>query len=249
MPADADSTGASDPGGRPGPDFPVVLDLAGRPCLVVGGGPVAAGKARSLVAAGALVTVVAVEVGPAIVDLEAQGAQGADGAQGGQGADGAVGRVVAVEHRPYRSGEAAGFDLVVSATGDPAVGDAVVADARAAGVLVNAAGPGQPGSVRLPAVVRRGPVTVAVSTRGASPAVARWLRDRIARSLPSGLETVVDLVEEVRAELRASGRPTDSVAWDQLLEDQVLPLVEAGRIDEARVAVRAAIRASGGAST
>lgn len=222
-----------DPGNRLGADFPVVLDLAGRPCLVVGGGPVAARKVRTLVAAGALVTVVAIEVDPAIESMTAVDNPGA------------VGTVTAVEHRPYRSGEVAGFDLVVSATGDPTVDDVVAADGRSAGVLVNGAGRGRPGTIRLPAVLRRGPITVAVSTQGTSPALARWLRDRIASSLPSGLETVVGLVDEIRTELQASGRSTDAVAWGPLLDQQILPLVEAGRTDEARAAIRAAIRATG----
>ena len=80
-------------------------------------------------------------------------------------------------------------------------------------------------------------MTVAVSTGGTSPALARWLRDRITGSLPPGLETLAALVDEARADRRASGRPTESVAWATLL-DRVLPLVEAGRIDEARAALR-----------
>ncbi len=241
VPGDANGAGGAgpeDPEDRLGHDFPVVLDLAGRSCLVVGGGPVAARKVRTLVDAGALVTVVAIEVDPAI-DRAARDASGTVDNPG------PVGTVAAVEHRPYRSGEVAGFDLVVSATGDPTVDDVVVADGRAAGVWVNGAGRGGPGTVRLPAVWRRGPITVAVSTGGASPALARWLRDRIASSLPSGLETVVDLMDEARAELQATGRATDSVVWDRLLEDQVLPLVEAGRTDEARAVLRAAVHTSG----
>ena len=216
-PDDAAPGGPADPSGRGTADFPVVLDLAGRPCLVVGGGPVAARKARALVAAGARVSVVAVEVDPAVDAIE---------------------ELAAVGRRPYRAGESAGFDLVVAATGDPAVDGTVVADARAAGVLVNAADGDHPGTVRFPAVLHRGPVTVAVSTGGASPALARWLRDRIADRLPAGLETVAGLVEEARAEWRASGRPSGSVDWATLLDDRVLPLVEAGRIDEARAALR-----------
>ncbi len=217
-PDDAAPGGPADPPGRAAADFPVVLDLGGRPCLVVGGGPVAAGKARALVAAGARVRVVAVEVDPAVDAIE---------------------DLAAVERRPYRGGESAGFDLVVAATGDPSVDGTVVADARALGVLVNRAGGDPQGTVRFPAVIRRGPVTVAVSTGGASPALARWLRDRIADRLPPGLETVAGLVEEARAEWRASGRPTASVDWATLLDDRVLPLVEAGRIEEARAALRA----------
>ena len=183
----------------------------------------AAGKVRTLADAGARVTVVAIEV-----------AQPADRGE-------PLDRLATVERRAYRSGEAAAFDLVVTATGDPVVDGTVVADARAAGVLVNSADSGRPGDVRLPAVLHRGPVTVAVSTGGASPALARWLRDRIAASLPAGLETVATLVEEARREWRASGRPAAAVPWATLLDAHVLPLVEAGRIEEAREALRAAL--------
>jgi len=215
------------PAGPGGPGLPLVLDVSGRPCLVVGGGPVAARKIRSLVEAGAVVTVVAPEVVTAVDTLAA--------ARSG---------VVTVERRPYRSGEASGHALVVTATGDPTVDDRVVADARAAGVLVNRADgnpEGRRGTVQLPAVLRRGLVTVAVSTGGASPALSRWLRDRLAASLPAELATVAGLLDEARAALRAAGRPTDSVRWTALLDDTLLPLVEAGRVDDARAALRAAL--------
>ncbi len=211
----------------------LIVDLSGRPCLVVGGGPVAARKLRALAEAGALVTLVAPE---AVAAVDAAAA--------------APGATVTVERRPYRNGEAAGYALVVTATGDPRVDDLVVDDARASGVMVNRADGGPPGSdgdgsregtVRLPAVLRRGPVTVAVATGGASPALARWLRDRIAASLPDRLETVADLLEEARGEVRDAGRATDSVDWADLLDRTVLPLVEADRIDEARAALHRAL--------
>ncbi len=207
--------------GRPAPDYPVMLSLAGRPCLVVGGGPVAARKARGLVAAGAVVTVVAPRASAPMAELVGEGS-------------------VALELRPYGDGEAGHYDLAVTATGDPSVDGLVVADATAAGVLVNSADGARPGTIQLPAVLRRGPVTVAVATGGGSPALARWLRDRIADALPPQLATVADLVDEARNQVRASGRSTDSVDWSRLLDRVVLPLVEADRIDEARSALREA---------
>ena len=133
---------------RPAPGgYPVVLELTGRSCLVVGGGPVGARRARGLAAAGALVTVVAPRTVAAIDDDP----------------------VLVVERRPYRPGEAAGFHLVVTATGDPDVDRVVVGDAVAAGVLVGSADRTVPGTIQLPAVHRDGPVTVAVSTGGAQP--------------------------------------------------------------------------------
>jgi siroheme synthase (precorrin-2 oxidase/ferrochelatase) len=88
-------------------------------------------------------------------------------------------------------------------------------------------------------------VTVAVATGGTSPALSRWLRGRIAASLPDRLETVTMLVDEARGELRSAGRATDSVDWAGLLDRTVLPLVDADRIDEARAALRRALDTDG----
>jgi len=199
------------PSGAGGHGYPVVLDLDGRPCLVVGGGPVAARRVDGLVAAGGRVTVVALTTVTAIADN----------------------RSVEIEHRPYRRGEVVGYHLVITATGAPDVDRAVVADATAAGVLVNSADGAAPGTALLPAVLRDGPVTVAVSTGGASPALARWLRNRLASAVPAEVGVMVELLDGARRSLQAAGRPTESVDWATLL-DEVLPLVEAGRIEEAR---------------
>src|SRR5580765_7444746 len=115
-----------------------MLDVAGEPVLVVGAGPVAARKVRDLVACGALVTVVAAKVGDECREAGA----------------------TTLEQRPYRAGEAAGYRLVVTATGMPAVDGRVAADARAAGVWVNAADDPTNCTFILPAVLRRGPVTL-----------------------------------------------------------------------------------------
>jgi siroheme synthase-like protein len=221
------------PGGYP--DYPVVLSVSGRRCLVVGGGPVAAGKVGGLLRSGAQVTVVAPEVGGSIRSLDAR--PPAPGTITGEPAPGRAGGrwpALAIEARPYRAGEAGGYDLVITATGVPDVDRLVVADALAAGVLVNGAGRNSPGTVRLPSVLRSGPVTVAVSTGGSSPALARWLRDRIASSLGTDLATLAALLEEARHALQRAGRSTGSVDWATVLDHQIVPLVEAGRLQEAR---------------
>jgi siroheme synthase-like protein len=215
------------PTNRPMPDdrrydFPVVVSLSGRRCLVVGGGPVATRRAQSLVEAGARVTVVAPEVTDEIGELASTPAGSSPG-----------GGSLGVRRRPYRAGEAADYELAVTATGVSAVDATVVADATAAGVLVSGAGRDAPGTIHLPAVHREGPVTVAVSTGGASPALARWLRDRIAASLPAGTDTLALLLDEARVALANAGRPTDALDWTAVLQT-IVPLVEAGRVDEAR---------------
>ena len=110
-----------------------------------------------------------------------------------------------MERRTYRSGDASDFRLVVSATGIAEVDGAVFADADAAGIWVNAADDRAHSSFILPAVHRDGAVTVSVSTGGLSPALAAWLRTRIATQVGDGLGTVAELLAEARARLHAEG--------------------------------------------
>jgi siroheme synthase-like protein len=188
--ADATPDGA---GGGPFDDgYPVVLRLAGRRVLVVGGGPVAARKVQGLLAAGARVTVVAAEVSPEMAALAPD---------------------LTLDRRAYRAGEAGEYRLVVTATDDATVQQQVYDDAEAAGVWVNAADDPARCSFTLPAIVRDGPVVVAVSTQGASPALASGLRDRIAAWLPPDLERVAGELARRRGELRDQGISTESIDW------------------------------------
>jgi len=200
--------------------YPVSLDVADRSCLVVGGGPVAARKARALVVCGARVTVIAPSLSE---EMEALAPS-----------------LHAFERRPYRAGDASDFRLVVTATGIPDVDGAVYADAEAAGVWVNSADDPTHCSFILPAVHRDGALTVSVSTGGLSPALASWLRDRIAKHLDVDLGTLAQLLGEARGRLRAAGLPSDSVAWTDLLEGPLPELVRSGDLEGARAVLTAA---------
>jgi len=176
-------------------DYPVFLDLAGVPVLVVGGGQVALRKVGGLVGAGATVTVVA----PQVVD--------------------GIAEVATVELRPYVSGDLAGVRLVVTATDDPEVNAQVAADARAAGVFVNSADDPENCTFILPAIARRGPITVAVSTGGISPALASRLRDEIASThLTPELEAAAIDLGRQRAEIHARGASTEDVDWTERID-------------------------------
>jgi siroheme synthase-like protein len=178
-------------GARPGVSvYPVGLTLAGRQCLVVGGGRIAARKIGGLVAAGAEVHVVA----PAVT---------ADARR----------LATVVRERPFRPGDCIGYRLVFTATGDEAVDAAVSADAEAAGAWVNASDRPSLCSVVLPAVLRHEPITVAVSTGGASPALAGWLRDRIAEVVTERHAEVARLLAAERAALHAAGETTEGLDW------------------------------------
>jgi siroheme synthase-like protein len=201
--------------------YPVSLDLSGRPCLVVGGGPVAARKARALLACGAVVTLIAPTLSD---DMEAL-----------------VPTLHAVERRRYRRGDAATFRLVVTATGRPDVDGAVYADAESAGVWVNSADDRAHSSFILPAVHRDGAVTVAVSTGGLSPALASWLRTRLAAQCGENLGTLAQVLADARFRLHESGARSDSVDWAGLLDGPLPELVQSGDLDNARAIVRSAV--------
>ncbi len=218
------------------PLYPVNLVVAGRPCLVVGGGRVALAKVRGLVEAGARVTVVAPEVDAGITELAAATSSGG----GGDAADGTV----VVEQRPYRPGEVAVYRLAVAATGDPVVNQQVYDDGEAAGVWVNSADDPQRCSVILPARIRQGRLTVTVSTGGHSPAVASWLRERLAAELGPEYDQLIGLLSEARKEVQAQGLGTEQLDWRGALDSGILDLVRAGRLEDAKERLRACLSSS-----
>ncbi len=200
--------------------YPISLDLSNRPCLVVGAGAVATRKVRGLLDSGARVTVIAPDISEEMRSLAS--------------------RLEALEPRTFQPDDVAGFRLVVTATGDPAVDGAVAAEADAAGVWVNSADDPAHCSFILPAVHRDGAVTIAVSTAGLSPALAAWLRSRLAASCGGGLDTLARLLDETRQQLRAEGRRSDTVDWATLLDGELPSLVRAGDLDKARAVLHRA---------
>ena len=220
-PVDPGPTGAGP--GHLDPVYPVGLVVRDRPCLVVGGGRVAARKIASLVGCGAAVTVVAPQAHVALGLLTRWGViEALDGPP------------IDVQLRPYEAGEAARYRLVVTATGDPLVDSAVAADAEAAGVWVNSADDPANCTFVLPAVWRQGPVAVSVSSSGASPALAVWLRGQLTTSLGPWVGDLAELLGQARRTVQAQGRPTEAVNWASLFEGALPDLVRRGRLDEAR---------------
>jgi len=163
--------------------YPVFLRLEGRRVVLVGGGRVAAAKLPGLLDAGARVTVVA----PAILgELERPG--------------------VALVRRPFAPADLDGASFAVAAA-PPEVNRAVAAAAEARGLFVNAVDDAASASALLGGVVRRGGVTVAVSTGGRAPALAGLLREALESVLPEDLGAWVELGERVRAGWRERGLP------------------------------------------
>ena len=206
--------------------YPVVLLLEGRKVLVVGGGTVAESKIRGLLEAGAVVHVVAEQVSRGIRTL-----------------------AVSWEERPYAAGEAAAYRFVIAATDDPEVNRRVFEDGEAAGVFVNAADDPEHCSATLPARLHRGPLLVTVSTSGHSPALAGWLRDRLADEVGPEYETLLELLAEARGALLANGERRRVADWRRALDSGMLDDIRAGFPDKASNRLRAALRPDGSASS
>jgi siroheme synthase-like protein len=223
------------------PPLQVQLTVAGRRCLVVGGGPVGVRRARTLVRSGAVVVLVAPRVHESLGSVSGAGR-------------------VEVEQREFDERDIEGCILVVTATGRPEVDARVAAAAAAAGVPVNRADDVASGDLAFPAVVHREPVSLAVSTAGRAPVVARWLAERLDDALdqliglgPEGYGVLVDVVEEVREELRlrrgvadagGTGVTTGSVDWRNALDATILGLIDQGRRAEAKERLLACLSSS-----
>jgi precorrin-2 dehydrogenase / sirohydrochlorin ferrochelatase len=195
--------------------YPVFLALEGRPCLVVGGGSVAEGKVRGLMSAGARVTVVSPTLGPALRELADDG------------------RLRYVD-RPYRQGDIDGMTLVLTATDDAGVNGQVTQDCRSLGTWVNSADDPPNCDFILPSVIRRGRVTLAASTSGASPALARRLREELEAFLGDDVALLADLLADVRSALQAAQIAVEPAAWQQAIDARLRALLAQGRYEEAR---------------
>lgn len=198
--------------------YPITLvNLASVRCLVIGGGEVAARKVVALRAAGARPIVVS----PVLSDaLQRQVEEG---------------EIDAIQ-REYQPGDLAGVWLVIAATDNPATNEAVWQEAQSTGCLVNVVDDPDRCNFHVPAIVRRGDLTLSVSTSGNSPALARRIRRSLEQQFDAAYEPYLGLLGELRPlVLEKVARQVDrKVLWETLLDANVLDLLRAGADVEAR---------------
>lgn len=208
--------------------YPLFMDLSGRKCLVVGAGAVAARKARSLLECGARVTVVGEQPVAAFRALERRG--------------------VVVVRRSFRARDVGRQALVIAATDDRAVNAAVAAAARRRDIPVNAVDDPPNCTFIVPAVVRRGDLTVAVSTGGKSPAAARLVKEKIASLLGKEYAGLVCLLGSYRGRMKdqVPGQECRARAWKRMLDGGVLESLRRGDRKAATATVRRCLNEAGG---
>lgn len=156
--------------------FPLFLNLEGKKCLVVGGGSVALRKVQTLLSYGAQVVVVAPELVPALAELDT------------------VTRI----RRSVEPNDVSDCAFVVDATGDRETGVILSELCRNKNIPLNVVDTPEFCSAIFPAVLRRGKLTAAVSTGGASPLAAVWVRNRLSDSLPDGFEEILEQMASLR---------------------------------------------------
>jgi len=204
--------------------YPAFLDLRGRRCVVVGGGVVALRKVEALLRCGAQVLVVSPDLS---VELAARVRE----------------RRVAHEAREFRPEDLGGAFLVVAATDDASVNAQVFEEAERRGLLVNTVDDPERCNFIVPSAIQRGPITVAISTGGASPALAKHLREQIERSVGPEYGALAALMGELRAEVKRTH--ADEAArrrvWQRILDSDVIDLLRAGRPEAARERARQCI--------
>lgn len=208
------------PDARP---FPVNLRLADKAVLVVGAGNVACRKIGQLLDAGANVTAVGPHVHPALEQLAHESRS--------------VGSLT-IEKRRYAPGEVAAYLLAITCTDNPDVNARVHKDGIASGVWVNSADDPENCEFTLASVVRQGDLQITISTEGRSPALAMWLRQRFEREFTSEWAELVNLLSDVRDEVRHERGTSEIHGWIEALDNGVPGLVAQGNHDAARQVLR-----------
>jgi len=205
--------------------YPVFLDLSGRIVVVVGGGAVATERAARLAACGARVRLVSPEVLPALGEMVSDG------------------RIAEHHARGYADGDLDGAVLVIAATDDADVNRRVRDDARAMGAEVNVADDPGGSTAVIPAVVRQGDLALAITTGGASPVLARRIREDLQQHFGPGWAGLIDLLAETRDELIATypDLAARRAAVEALLDAGIIEQVAADGPDACRARVRAAL--------
>ena len=207
--------------------YPIMLDVKGRRCVVIGGGQVALRKTQALLECGAAVEVISPALCPGLEELASSGS-------------------LKAVLRPYRRGDLQGTALVIAAADDSEVNRSVSEEAAASGVLVNVVDVPGLSSFIVPSSLSRGDVTIAVSTNGKSPALARRIRTELEESFGEEYSLLVSLVAEVRSELKREKVAVAADVWQEALDlDALLGLLRSGRRDEARQRLSESLRKHG----
>jgi siroheme synthase-like protein len=195
--------------------YPIFVELKDIPCIVIGGGPEAQRKVEGLLGAEAKVTVVSPELTRPLQKMLAEGE-------------------IDCIQREYQEGDIDPFHIVMVATDNGEVNNEISAEGRRKRIWVNAADDIPNCDFILPSVIRRGEITLAASTGGASPALARRLREELQAYLTEEMPALADLLKEVRSDLRSRGITPDAEVWQEAIDEELRVLLAQRKYRQAK---------------
>ena len=195
--------------------YPAFIDVRGRDCVVIGGGDLGEEKVVKLLECDAGVIVISAEVTDRVRELAEDGA-------------------VEWIRRDYEYGDLERAFIAIANTGDDATDRVISREAEERNVLLNVVDVTHLCTFIAPSVARRGEVTVATSTGGASPALARTFREKLEASRILEFADLAPLLSDARAELRRRNLRVSPDHWQTCITDELLYMAQSGREDEAR---------------
>lgn len=208
--------------------YPLYLRLNNEKCLVVGGGKVAERKIKSLLDAEAAVTVVSPQLTPALYVLKEQA------------------KIKHIE-RTYQEKDLAGSFLVICATDNKELNRKVAEQCLARKILVNVVNDPPQSNFFVPAVVRQGSLSIAVSTDGKSPLLAARIREQLEKTYGSEYADFLELLGQVRVDIleKEPDPETRRKILEQIVQSDIINLLKEKRYDEIKERVQNAYRSSG----
>ncbi len=196
--------------------YPLFINLRGKKCVVIGGGQVALRKVIPLLECGANVTVVSPGFIPELKRLKGR-------------------KAIALVQRSYKPEDLKGAAIVIAATDSRAINQEIAKRGKKQGSLVNVVDDPEDSDFIVPSFFRRGDLTVAVSTGGASPAFARKIRTWLEENIGEDYSKLLSLVKEVRGELNRKKRAVSPEIWQEGLDlDLLIGLLSKGRKSKAK---------------
>lgn len=199
--------------------YPIFLNLSGKQCVVIGGGDVAERKVNSLLEHKACVTVVSRTLTQGLRHLAQHGA-------------------IKAYLREYRPGDLAGAVLAIAATDNAETNATVAREGEQSRVLINVVDNAALSDFIAPSIVRKGDITIAISTSGKSPALARKLAAELEEKLAPECAALASMLSEVRLELKQRGVAVSGETWQECLDlDPLLELIRRGEPEKARQAL------------
>jgi siroheme synthase-like protein len=211
-------------GAKPRRYYPIFLNLKGKKCVVVGGGKVALRKVKTLLNCGADVTVISPKPHAEISKLFKT-------------------KAIRLVRRNYEQGDLKGTALSIAATDVKKTNRKVAEEAKKNGTLVNVVDDPESSDFIIPSFFRRGDLSVAVSTSGLSPALAKKVRAKLEKNIGMEYAYLLSLIAEIRSEIKQKGLRASARTWQESLDlDSLILFLKAGRHKEAKAALLGKLR-------